>query len=108
METGDTTRRLGRADLHIHTTYSDGLVTPEQLLDAATALGLDVIAVTDHDTVEGCARMAAACPSEDLRDQVRSRVHDPWIVHKARRGVYEPAHTQLSLNVVEATYLPFE
>jgi predicted metal-dependent phosphoesterase TrpH len=43
METDDTAGGLGRADLHIHTTYSDGLVTPEQLLDAATALGLDVI-----------------------------------------------------------------
>jgi predicted metal-dependent phosphoesterase TrpH len=57
VEAGDTTRHLGRADLHIHTTYSDGLVTPEQLLDAATALGLDVIAVTDHDTVEGAWRV---------------------------------------------------
>jgi predicted metal-dependent phosphoesterase TrpH len=43
METDDTAGGLGRADLHIHTTDSDGLVTPEQLPDAATALGLDVI-----------------------------------------------------------------
>jgi hypothetical protein len=43
MDTDDTAGGLGRADLHIHTTYRDGLVTPEQLLDAATALGSDVI-----------------------------------------------------------------
>ena len=63
METGDTTGRLGRADLHIHTTYSDGLVTPAQLLDAATALGFDVIAVTDHDTVEGAWRVRELIPA---------------------------------------------
>jgi predicted metal-dependent phosphoesterase TrpH len=57
VQTSDTTGHLGRADLHIHTTYSDGLVTPAQLLDAATALGLNVIAVTDHDTVEGAWRV---------------------------------------------------
>ena len=44
----------GRADLHIHTTVSDGLHTPRQLLDHVARLGtLDVIAITDHDRLEG-------------------------------------------------------
>ncbi len=44
---------MGRADLHTHTTASDGLLTPEQLLEAAWRGGLGAIAITDHDTVEG-------------------------------------------------------
>lgn len=39
------------ADPHCHTTASDGMVTPAQLVDAAVKAKLDVIAVTDHDTM---------------------------------------------------------
>lgn len=42
-----------RADLHLHTTASDGRLTPEQLIAKAVERGLNVMAVTDHDTVEG-------------------------------------------------------
>jgi hypothetical protein len=42
-----------RADLHMHTTASDGRLTPEQLVSKAVERGLNVMAVTDHDTVEG-------------------------------------------------------
>lgn len=43
----------GRADLHMHTTHSDGWPSPRELVDYARATKLDVIAVTDHDTIEG-------------------------------------------------------
>jgi len=49
------------ADLHMHTRFSDGTFTPEELVDRAHEKGLRVLALTDHDTVEGCAPMAAAC-----------------------------------------------
>ena len=48
----------GRADLHMHTTFSDGWPEPHQLVDHARAAGLDVIAITDHDTIEGALRAA--------------------------------------------------
>jgi len=48
----------GRADLHMHTTASDGWPSPQQLVDHASNIGLDVIAVTDHDTIEGALRAA--------------------------------------------------
>src|SRR2546421_3729925 len=48
----------GRADLHLHTTASDGWPAPQQLVDYARATRLDVIAVTDHDTIEGALRAA--------------------------------------------------
>lgn len=49
------------ADLHLHTHFSDGTFTPEELVDRAVHSSLTALALTDHDTVEGCDRMAAAC-----------------------------------------------
>ena len=40
-----------KIDLHIHTTYSDGVFSPEKVVDAAIEAGLDAIAITDHDNV---------------------------------------------------------
>jgi predicted metal-dependent phosphoesterase TrpH len=51
----------GFADLHLHTLFSDGTFTPEELAQRGAELGLVAMALTDHDTVEGCARMAQAC-----------------------------------------------
>ena len=48
------------ADLHLHTLFSDGTFTPEELVLNAQKQGLACIALTDHDTVEGCARAGAA------------------------------------------------
>lgn len=42
-----------RIDLHTHSTCSDGTQTPADLMRAAAATELDVVALTDHDTVEG-------------------------------------------------------
>lgn len=47
------------ADLHAHTTASDGELSPEQLVDAAEAAGLQALAVTDHDAVAGVRRAVA-------------------------------------------------
>jgi predicted metal-dependent phosphoesterase TrpH len=44
-----------RIDLHTHTTASDGTDTPAELVAAAVAAGLDVLAITDHDTTRGWA-----------------------------------------------------
>ena len=41
------------ADLHIHTHYSDSTFSPKQVVDYAHEKGIEVIAITDHDTVEG-------------------------------------------------------
>lgn len=47
-------------DLHTHTTASDGILPPEQLVEAAVAAGLKAIAVTDHDTIDGVSRAEVA------------------------------------------------
>ncbi|MGH7904828.1 MAG: PHP domain-containing protein [Candidatus Dormibacteraceae bacterium] len=44
---------LGRADLHTHTRFSDGRDGPVEMLARAARLRLDVLAITDHNTIEG-------------------------------------------------------
>src|SRR5262245_43410817 len=46
-------RQAGRADLHVHTTASDGSYTPAQIVDLARRSGLSAVAITDHDTLDG-------------------------------------------------------
>jgi predicted metal-dependent phosphoesterase TrpH len=52
-----------RIDLHTHSTASDGTDTPAELVRGAAAAGLDVVALTDHDTVAGHAAARAALPA---------------------------------------------
>lgn len=40
-------------DLHIHSTFSDGMLSPQQIIDEALRIGLHGLALTDHDTVSG-------------------------------------------------------
>ncbi|MCB1128193.1 MAG: PHP domain-containing protein, partial [Verrucomicrobiae bacterium] len=56
----------GQADLHLHTVHSDGTYQPSELVAAAVGHGLSVIALTDHDTLEGCAATAAAAAAAGL------------------------------------------
>jgi predicted metal-dependent phosphoesterase TrpH len=51
-----------RIDLHTHSTASDGTDTPAGLMAAAAAAGLDVVAITDHDTTSGWDEALAARP----------------------------------------------
>lgn len=50
----------GLVDLHTHTVFSDGVLTPEDLVEEAVWHGLSGIAITDHDTIGGVARAVAA------------------------------------------------
>ena len=49
-----------RIDLHTHSDRSDGTTSPQELVRAAAAAGLDVVALTDHDTAAGWDEAAAA------------------------------------------------
>ncbi len=52
-----------KIDLHLHTTASDGRLSPEEVVELAAEGGLEVIAITDHDSVEG---IAAALEAAEL------------------------------------------
>ena len=54
------------ADLHLHTFFSDGTFSPEELTGYGARLGFAAMALTDHDSVEGCARMTVACDAEGI------------------------------------------
>jgi predicted metal-dependent phosphoesterase TrpH len=56
-----------KADLHSHSTYSDGTLTPSQLVAAARAHGLGALALTDHDTVEGLPEFYRAGEGQGFR-----------------------------------------
>ncbi len=50
-------------ELHTHTTYSDGILTPQQLVARAVNAGVKALAITDHDTLYGWDEaIAAAIP----------------------------------------------
>lgn len=54
------------ADLHCHSTASDGLLTPSALVERACAQGVELLALTDHDTLEGLAEAHAAAAALGL------------------------------------------
>ncbi len=56
-----------RVDLHAHTTASDGSLSPSQLVSRALDVRLDVLAVTDHDTVAGVSEALSTAANTDLR-----------------------------------------
>ncbi|MGF1910910.1 PHP domain-containing protein [Vibrio kasasachensis] len=56
-----------RIDLHSHTTSSDGRLSPEELVDRAVGFDLDVLAITDHDTVAALATAKQYVADNDLK-----------------------------------------
>src|ERR1700758_4256648 len=52
-----------RIDLHVHSSASDGTDVPAEVARRARAAGLDVLALTDHDTQAGIAEASAARPA---------------------------------------------
>lgn len=51
---------MSGADLHVHTTASDGRYSPTEIIRKAAEIGLSVIAISDHDTVDGIPEAIAA------------------------------------------------
>lgn len=54
------------ADLHCHSVFSDGTLTPEALAERASARGVELWALTDHDEIAGQARAAAAAHAQGM------------------------------------------
>jgi 3',5'-nucleoside bisphosphate phosphatase len=86
-----------RIDLHTHSTASDGTESPAALVRAASAAGLDVVALTDHDTVAGWAEALDALPPglRLLRGTEISSVFDGISLHLLGYGI-DPAYAPLA------------
>jgi predicted metal-dependent phosphoesterase TrpH len=54
------------SDLHIHSTFSDGILTPLEIIDKANSKGLKYISITDHDTIESQLYMESFIAKSDL------------------------------------------
>ena len=65
-----------KIDLHVHSTYSDGLHTPDELVRLAARQGVSVLALADHDTVDGidAARTAGAAAGIEIVSAVELSV----------------------------------
>ncbi len=55
-----------KADLHMHTTFSDGISTPEEMVETAVKRGIKCICITDHDTLEGAAKAIKFASNKDI------------------------------------------
>jgi predicted metal-dependent phosphoesterase TrpH len=52
-----------KADLHLHSTYSDGLFTPQEIVNLANSKGISTISIADHDSIEGLEETKVAASS---------------------------------------------
>jgi DNA polymerase III alpha subunit len=55
------------ADLHIHSYYSDGTMSPEEIYKAALKNQVGILAITDHDILEGSRQLQVLCKGSDIR-----------------------------------------
>jgi predicted metal-dependent phosphoesterase TrpH len=55
------------ADLHIHSFYSDGTMSPEDILAEALAKGVGLLSITDHDILEGSRELQRLCNKQDIQ-----------------------------------------
>lgn len=67
-----------RSDLHIHTTASDGEFDAEEIVRAALAGGLDLIAITDHDTTASVAPALKAAEGTRMRVLAGTELSSTW------------------------------
>lgn len=58
---------MAKADLHVHTTASDGHTSPEEVVREAQKRGLDVLSITDHDTIDGYLKARNLASESDIQ-----------------------------------------
>jgi 3',5'-nucleoside bisphosphate phosphatase len=70
-----------RYDLHCHSTYSDGLLAPGEVVRRAATRGVDVLALTDHDELQGLAEARAAATDAGIAIVNGSELSASWEDH---------------------------
>jgi PHP domain len=113
---------MSRADPHCHTLASDGMVTPAQLVEAAARAQLDLIAVTDHDSMDSVkdaqARGAEAgvtvVAGQEITTRAPAQTHlIGWFLERPiKRGMsiedtVDAIHAQGGLAIVPHPFMPF-
>lgn len=67
-----------RIDLHTHSTWSDGALSPAKLVALAAIRQVQLLALTDHDTMAGCASAAQACAEHGIEFLYASELTSLW------------------------------
>jgi predicted metal-dependent phosphoesterase TrpH len=72
-------RHPGWVDLHVHSTASDGSLSPLKIIERAKEIGLRAVAITDHDTIEGSAEALGypPLPSLEILSGIEISAHVP-------------------------------
>ncbi|MDX9740234.1 MAG: PHP domain-containing protein [Gammaproteobacteria bacterium] len=89
---------LLRADLHSHSNCSDGVLSPSALVERAAAQGVELLAITDHDTTAGVADARAAAERLGLRLIAGVEISVSWkgqVLHVLGLNI-DPGHPELS------------
>lgn len=86
-----------RIDLHTHSTVSDGTDSPRELVRAAAAAGLDVVALTDHDTWDGLDEAAAEADAVGIGFLPGAEVSCAWQEHSVHVIAYGGDRTHEAL-----------
>lgn len=85
-----------RVDLHAHSSASDGTESPAELMRSAAAAGIDVVGLTDHDTISGWDEAARSLPDalRLVRGAEISCVYDGISLHLLAY-LFDPSHEDL-------------
>ena len=96
---GLTGERVPYAELHCHSNFSflDGASHPEELVEQAAALGLDAIAITDHDGMYGVVRFAEAARELGVRTVYGAELNLGLTPKQVRTGSPDPTGSHLLL-----------
>lgn len=82
----------GRVDLHIHSTASDGTLSPPEIIRLAVKLNLGAISITDHDTMDGAkeALLTGIPPAIKFLTGVEVSTSAPLTSHASAVCIYWP------------------
>lgn len=112
---------MGLADPHCHTTASDGMVSPADLVAAASLAGLDLIAVCDHDTMRAAAETVergeevglAVVPGQEITTRWPAQTHvlgwfleRPVPMNRTLADTVAAIHDQGALAVIPHPFMP--
>ncbi|MET0202803.1 MAG: 3',5'-nucleoside bisphosphate phosphatase [Casimicrobiaceae bacterium] len=92
-----------RYDLHCHSTYSDGLLPPAEVVRLAASRGVEVLALTDHDETAGLAEARAAALEAGITLVNGSELSVTWegeTIHVVALGI-DPGNATLSAGLAD-------
>ena len=105
-ETRQTRTPLFRADLHVHSRHSgtakhlrtlrclDSYSQPLAVYRRARARGMNLVTITDHDSIDGCLELLEQLPGDDIIIGEEVTAYVPELHHNVHVGVYDITEAQ--------------